>query len=292
MADPIIVRDPLYTDLLWRLPHNVYQRRGSLCIIGATLGHLREQLSIAEVAATFSIADIILAMPEGLARSLPAISDIRLLPLPETGTGSIAKSAQEAALTAGNACDLVVLGPALSKHPETIYLVQELIRHITQPILLVGDATEQTTESLLNSRKGQTFISADIGAMGRLLKRSDSRIAGNVVGELYKSFKTALPDLAKRSNTLLVITSPEAIAAAADGRLAIVSQISPDITAKHAPVLMGLLAGLLVHQSNMAFESAVVAYAIFRLLAQQSVLEKTRSEVLGAIPKVVASLAI
>lgn len=291
MAEPIIVREPLYKEVLWRLPQNVYQRRGSLFIVSGIPGHLKEVLDIAEVAATLQIGDLTVGLPDGLTKGLPIIPDIHLQGLPETGSGSIAKSAKERILATAGAFDLTVLGPSVSKQSETGQLIQELVPRIEKPILLVGDAVEEVTLHLLRIRKAATIFIADIGAIARLMKRSDPQLSGNIVGALYKDFKNELSHLAKNANAHLIALSPEAIVASYSGKLAIVPHLTPDVLANHSTLLTGLVAALITHQPAMAFEAAVISLVALRALAEQKLLDKPRPELLKALPKIMTQLS-
>jgi hydroxyethylthiazole kinase-like uncharacterized protein yjeF len=123
--------------------------------------------------------------------------EIVYLPQEETAAGSIAFKNKRELLAAAAKVDLVVIGPGLSLHEETVRLVKELTAAIKVPLIIDGDGLTAIAGSpeILRSRKAPTILTPHLGEMARLTGKPAAEINGNkiaVLRETAESLKTTI----------------------------------------------------------------------------------------------------
>lgn len=62
------------------------------------------------------------------------------MPMPETKARTLARSGLDRILTFMQARTAIAIGPGLSTHPETVELVQSMMKHLDRPSVLDADA--------------------------------------------------------------------------------------------------------------------------------------------------------
>ena len=109
--------------------------------------------------------------------------EIVYMPQEETAAGSIAFSNKKALLKSAAKVDMVVIGPGLSLHKETVNLVKELTEEIEKPILIDGDGLTAIAENpaVLRRRKAATILTPHMGEMARLTRKSAAEISSNKI---------------------------------------------------------------------------------------------------------------
>ncbi len=131
-----------------------------------------------------------LAAPKGI---VPVIAkrgrEIVYMPQEETATGSIAQNNKKALLAAAAKVDMVVIGPGLSLHEETIKLVQELTAAIKVPMIIDGDGLTAIAGNpeILRGRKAATILTPHLGEMARFTGKPAAEINSNKIAVLRET---------------------------------------------------------------------------------------------------------
>ncbi|MDI6726821.1 MAG: NAD(P)H-hydrate dehydratase [Smithellaceae bacterium] len=182
-----------------------------------------------------------LALPESLASAVAAAggSEIVFVPQKETGDGSIAGSNREELLTLAGKMDLVVIGPGLSRAPETATLVRELAVEIEKPLIIDGDGLHALASDpgILRKRKIPAVLTPHLGEMSRLSGRSRE--------ELEREKIPFVQRYAAEWGAIIVLKGPHSLIACPDGQVFINMSGNPGMaTAGSGDVLPGAIAAM------------------------------------------------
>lgn len=176
------------------------------------------------------------------------------LPLPETKARTLNRSGLDRLLTFMHSRTAIAVGPGLSTHPETVELVQSLMKHIDRPAVLDADALNALAgrASLLTECKIPPIITPHPGEMARL-----------EVGSTSQSVNIDRTGTARRFSrergVIVVLKGARTVIARPDGLLAVCPTGNPGMaTAGTGDVLTGMVAGLLA-QGIPAWEAACAA---------------------------------
>jgi hydroxyethylthiazole kinase-like uncharacterized protein yjeF len=115
--------------------------RGKLLIIGGSQRIAGAVILAARAALRVGCGSVRVAAPASVALHIGiAVPELMVIPLPETGDGTIASSARETLLEEMKACQAVVLGPGLDSHDKTDALVRELVEEASLPMVVDAQA--------------------------------------------------------------------------------------------------------------------------------------------------------
>lgn len=181
-----------------------------------------------------------LAAPESI---VPFIAqegrEIVFLPQKETAAGSIALKNKRQLLALAAAADMVVIGPGLSLHEETMQLVRELCAAVKAPLLIDGDGLTAIAadSSILALRKVPTILTPHTGEMARLTGKSAAEINHNKI--------TILRQTAKTLNATVVLKGAHSLVGLPAGGVYINLSGNPGMaTAGSGDVLSGCIAAM------------------------------------------------
>ncbi len=116
-----------------------------------------------------------LATPDSLAAVLGTrVREVVMVPLPETGEGTVALSNLDTLCSLSENVDMVVIGPGMSLNAETQQLVRELVARVRVPVLIDGDGLTAIAQDAasVSRRQAATILTPHAGEMARLLKMS------------------------------------------------------------------------------------------------------------------------
>ncbi|NOY08471.1 MAG: NAD(P)H-hydrate dehydratase [Spirochaetes bacterium] len=96
--------------------------------------------------------------------------EIVFSPMEETEKGSIARGNHDILLELSEKADIVIIGPGLSLHSETVKLVRSLTEEINKPVIIDGDGLTSVAgdADILKKRKADTILTPHTGEMARL----------------------------------------------------------------------------------------------------------------------------
>jgi ADP-dependent NAD(P)H-hydrate dehydratase / NAD(P)H-hydrate epimerase len=161
------------------------------------------------------------------------------LPQEETAEGSMALNNKKALLAAAAKIDMVVIGPGLSLHQETVKLVQELTAAIKVPMIIDGDGLTAIAENpgILRDRKAATILTPHMGEMARLTGKSAAEINSNKIAILRETVQ--------KLKATIILKGAHSLVGASDGNIYInLSGNAGMATAGSGDVLCGCIAAM------------------------------------------------
>jgi hydroxyethylthiazole kinase-like uncharacterized protein yjeF len=197
------------------------------------------------------------------------VTEVMTRPLPETSARTLSIAAREAALSFAHEADVVIMGPGLARHEETVSVVRELIGAVERPLVLDADGLNALAgdPTPLKSRKAPTICTPHPGEMGRLLGVSTGEVQGNRLG----SAKRAAAEL----DCIMVLKGARTIIATPDGQARINPTGNPGMASGGTgDVLTGMIGGLLA-QGPAPFDAAAAAVFFHGLAADHAAEKKT-----------------
>lgn len=292
MVEPIIAHNILFPDVLWRLPQNVYQKRGRVLIVGGSPGNAKPIIELAEPCLALGVKAVTLAVPEQLANPLrKLVPDLSIVGLPETPTGSLSREGAKTLLGLASAADLTVLGASASKQSETQQLIGAIVPQIPSSLIVLDDGLDAVKSAILSTRTYPTLLVADAGSLARLIKRSGQALPGHrsEVEYIYKEKYTVASRLAQDWGLSILLISPEPLLVAPHRRPVVVPALSPDSLARTLTLLSGTIAALAASQPTRLFECGVVTLVVIREVIKKT--DGDRRYMLRDLPGVVTTLS-
>jgi ADP-dependent NAD(P)H-hydrate dehydratase / NAD(P)H-hydrate epimerase len=195
----------------------------------------------------------------GTASSVNDVLEAKLLeamtvPLPETKARTLARSGLDRVLAFMRARTALAIGPGLSTHPETVELVQSLMKHVDRPSVLDADALNALASraSLLTECKIPPILTPHPGEMARLeVDATSQSVNADRLGTARR--------FARERGVFVVLKGARTVIGRPDGLLAICPTGNPGMaTAGTGDVLTGMIVGLLA-QAVPAWEAACAA---------------------------------
>ncbi len=143
---------------------------------------------------------VTLAVPENITARFPP-SELILVPLPSTDSGSLDQTALPALLRAAKNKDVLVVGPGLSSEEESLDLVRRLLQRWDRPAVIDADAlrvlTSDFIETIAPERRRQWILTPHPGEMARL--------AGNTPLEVNETRLQLAQEFAAKWGFILVL---------------------------------------------------------------------------------------
>jgi len=228
---------------------------GHAGIIAGSVGKTGAAALAAQAALRMGAGLVTVAIPNSVNDVLEAkLLEVMTLPLPETKARTLARSSLHRILPFIHARTAVAIGPGLSTHPETVELVQSLMKHLDRPSVLDADALNAIAgrASLLTECKTPPVLTPHPGEMARL-----------EVGATAQSVNADRIGIARRfareRGVFLVLKGARTVIARPDALVAICPTGNPGMaTAGTGDVLTGMLVGLLA-QGVPAWDAACAA---------------------------------
>ncbi len=195
----------------------------------------------------------------GIPSSVNDVLEAKLLeamtfPLPETKARTLARSGLDRVLAFIRARTALAIGPGLSTHPETVELIQSLMKHIDRPSVLDADALNALAgrATLLTECKIPPILTPHPGEMARLeVEATSQTVNADRLGTARR--------FARERGVYLVLKGARTVIARPDGLLAICPTGNPGMaTAGTGDVLTGMAVALLA-QKVPAWEAACSA---------------------------------
>ena len=195
----------------------------------------------------------------GVPASVNDVLEAKLLeamtfPLPETKARTLGRAGFDRILAFIQTRTAVAIGPGLSTHPETVELLQSLMKHLDRPSVLDADALNALASraSLLTECKTPPILTPHPGEMARLDSGATSQsVNADRLGTARR--------FARERGVFLVLKGARTVVARPDGLLMICPTGNSGMaTAGAGDVLTGMLVGLLA-QGVPSWEAACAA---------------------------------
>ncbi len=206
---------------------------------------------------------VTVGIPKSLNPILEAkLTEVMTLPLCETNVKTLALDAGSQILEFVEKTEsILAIGPGLSRHPETVSLVHNLIRKSERPIVIDADGLNALAKStkLLSNLPPQTVLTPHPGEMARLIGGTVSEVEGDRIG-IAQQF-------AQGHDITLVLKGAPTVIASGSGTVWINSTGNSGMaTGGMGDVLTGVIAGLMAQQSS-SLNAAILGVYLHGLAA-------------------------
>lgn len=227
---------------------------GTLLLIAGSEAYRGAALLAGEAALRGGCGMVYLAVPEGIRAEVSvALREAVTIALPQTGEGTIARSAARALQPYLEKANAIAIGPGLGRNDETDAFVREFVSSTMKPVVIDADGLTAFAGHAQELARGNAarVITPHDGELKRLVGETSDR------DPLERLKETA--DLAKRLQLTLVRKGAPTLVAASDGSVWInASGSSALATGGTGDVLTGLVGGLLA-QGAEPVDAACVA---------------------------------
>jgi NAD(P)H-hydrate epimerase len=226
---------------------------GQVLIIAGSVGMTGAACLCAEGALRVGAGLVRVGCPESLNDILEVkLTEAMTFPLPETYERTLDTRALALILELAEGASVVAIGPGLSRHPDTVLLVQRLVGRMDRPMVIDADALNALAETptLLESSHAPVVLTPHPGEMGRLL--------GVPAAEVQANRAHFAQLAASRFRSVVALKGAYTLVAEPGRPLAINPTGNPGMASGGTgDVLTGAVAGLIA-QGLLPFEAACV----------------------------------
>lgn len=228
---------------------------GHAGIIAGSVGKTGAAAMAARAALRVGTGLVTVAIPSSVNDVLEAkLLEAMTVPMPETKARTLARTALDRLGDFMAARTAVAIGPGLSTHPETVELIQALMKQLDRPAVLDADALNALTgrTALLASCKIPPIITPHPGEMARLEADATPQTVNNDrIGTATR--------FARARGLFVVLKGARTVVARPDGAVAICPTGNPGMaTGGTGDVLTGMMVGFLA-QGLPSWEAACAA---------------------------------
>jgi NAD(P)H-hydrate epimerase len=230
---------------------------------------------------------VTLGIPKSLhAPMVEKLTEAMFKVLPETKQGSLSLSGLPEIVTTIEKMDAVGIGPGLSREPQTVKLVHQLLPKFVKPLVLDADALNALAEDvdLLRKLPLPVILTPHPGEMGRLIRLSAEQV--------QQDRERIAVEFAKKYRVILVLKGHRTVVGSYDGAVYVNETGNPGMASGGCgDVLAGVIAALL-GQKVPVFEAAVLGVHLHGLAgdlaaAQRGQIGLLASDVADRIPEAI-----
>lgn len=214
---------------------------GKIFVIAGSRGLTGAAAMVSQAAMRMGAGAVVLGTPKSVYPILSKkLTEVMVEPLEETSEGSVSLAALPVIEKFFKWADVVVIGPGLSRQPETQELVLRIAEEMHYPLLIDADGLNALTKniSLLKKSKNRNIVlTPHTGELSRLIGVSSNEIERERVAIARKA--------AKDLGVTLVLKGAPTVTATRDGHVFVNSTGNPGMaTAGSGDVLGGIIAAL------------------------------------------------
>jgi hydroxyethylthiazole kinase-like uncharacterized protein yjeF len=251
----LLTSDSAFQSLPERAPSSHKGIFGHAGIIAGSVGKTGAAALAARAALRVGTGLVTVATPSSVNDVLEAkLLEAMTMPLPETKARTLARSGLDRVVAFIQARTAIAVGPGLSTHPETVELVQSLMKYLDRPSVLDADALNALAgrASLLTECETPPILTPHPGEMARLeVDATTQSVNADRIGTARR--------FARERGVFVVLKGARTVIARPDGLVAICPTGNPGMaTAGTGDVLTGMIVGLLA-QRVPAWEAACAA---------------------------------
>jgi len=251
----LLTSDSAFQSLPQRAPSAHKGIFGHAGIIAGSVGKTGAAAMAARAALRVGAGLVTVATPSSVNDVLEAkLLEAMTMPLPETKARTLARSGLDRVVAFIQARTAIAVGPGLSTHPETVELVQSLMKYLDRPSVLDADALNALAgrASLLTECKTPPILTPHPGEMARLeVDATTQSVNADRIGTARR--------FARERGVFVVLKGARTVIARPEGLVAICPTGNPGMaTAGSGDVLTGMIVGLLA-QRVLAWEAACAA---------------------------------
>lgn len=169
--------------------------------------------------------------------------EVMTVPMPDTEAGTLARAAMKELLAFIQDRTAIAIGPGLTTHPETVALVQAILKKMERPCVIDADGLNALANSSdpLHRCKAPAIVTPHPGEMARLLSSTPRLVNEDRI--------TSARSFADTHRSTVVLKGARTIVAHPNGFVAICPTGNPGMaTAGTGDVLTGMLVSLLAQQ--------------------------------------------
>jgi len=177
------------------------------------------------------------------------------LPLPETKQGTLSCEALEEIIGFSDRCQALVLGPGLSRNPETQKLVREILKNLKLPLVLDADGINALAGKveIISSYEGPLVLTPHPGEL--------SRLKGVSVPDIQKDRIKAAVDLASTTGKIVVLKGAATVIAEPEGSCWVNTTGNPGMASGGTgDVLTGIIGGFLAQGIDILTSTKLGVY--------------------------------
>jgi NAD(P)H-hydrate epimerase len=215
---------------------------GHCLIVAGSTGKTGAAAMAANSAVRAGAGLVSLAVPASLNAVLEVkTTEAMTVPIPDNNCGLFGVKAFNPILLAAMGKDAVALGPGISLNPGIVKLVKNLLKKVSQPLVIDADGLNVIAEEpdvLLGKKSAKVILTPHPGEMGRLAALSVAEVESDRIG-VARAF-------AVKYQVYLILKGARTVVAAPDGAVAINGSGNPGMASGGmGDVLTGVLTALL-----------------------------------------------
>ena len=234
---------------------------------------------------------VTLGIPSSLNLVMEAkLTEVMTCPLAETRKATLSLRAKSDILNKVKGADVIIVGPGLSRHPETKKLIRQLIVNIKKPMVLDADALNAVSDdvSILKKIHQGYIVTPHPGEMSRLVKKSTAYVKNNRLS-IAKKFSN-------NYNAVVVLKGSGTVVTDCGAKKHCINKSgNPGMaTAGSGDVLAGIIGGFLA-QGLALFEAARLAVYVHGVAGDLAAREKGEigliaSDILDKVPPAIKKI--
>jgi hydroxyethylthiazole kinase-like uncharacterized protein yjeF len=183
-------------------PFNVHKHNvGKILVLAGSRGLTGAAAMTSMSAMRVGAGAVVLGTPESVYPVLAKkLTEVMVTPLWETSGGSLSNTAFDQMKIHLDWADLVIIGPGLSVHPETVELIQHIIKTVQKPMVIDADGLNAFTNDPVRLRRHKSkniIITPHTGELSRIIGIPSAEIEANRV--------TIAKQCAKELDVILVL---------------------------------------------------------------------------------------
>lgn len=234
---------------------------------------------------------VTVAVPESIRNVMEMkTTEAMTLELPETLAGGLGAEAIQRVQDFSARASVILLGPGLGRHEETLAAVREMVRTLERPLVLDADALYAMAghNEILAAAGGLAVLTPHPGEMARLTGLSVKQIQTDRLGSARRA--------AAEWNSIVVLKGSRTVVAFPDGELFVNPTGNPAMaTGGTGDVLAGMIAALIA-QGLSSHDAAVLAVYLHGragdLAAAGRIVGMTALDLVEQVPAAIHSLVI
>jgi len=220
---------------------------------------------------------VTVACPESALQAVAAHTpELMTEPLPETPSGTVARSAFDRIMELANKRSVLAMGPGIGTDDETRDVVIRVFRELGKPAVFDADALNCLAQSgeLNNPAPALRILTPHPGEM--------SRLANSTIAEIQADRISAARKFATAKKVLLVLKGERTLIALEDGSVWINPTGSPALaTGGTGDILTGLVSGLVAQAADDPRRAAAAAVYLHGLAGEIAGRELTEQTVIA-----------
>lgn len=230
---------------------------GHVLVVGGSRG-MTGAVALAAMGAVRAGAGLVTAAVPRSAQDIVAAQakEIMTYGLPETAGGTLSREALPLILGLLGKCQVLAIGPGLSRDPSTTLLVRELLPQVRCPVVIDADALNALAEEpewLYEPNKVEIVLTPHPGEMARL--------KGTTAAKIQENRLATATEAAREWQVVVLLKGARTLIACPTGEVYINPTGNPGMaTGGSGDVLTGIVAGLVAQGLSTDVAAALGAY--------------------------------